>query len=191
MGSYYVNFSVRADAPEPVAAVLQSGGRRALVTSPNRNCPYCVVFDQEADSFREQPIDWIGTQVSAACGPLLAIANADSDSLDYWLFDRGRLLDRYSSTSNHFDPNHRPDAPRGDSEVLCGKLGRVEDIERVEATLRGYYLFADHQHTALAAALGLHMYSVGRNYADVVREGGVQRYFCFPEEQQLLVGWSN
>ena len=186
MGSFYVNFSVRADDPEEVAAILRDGGRRALITSPNRHCPYCGVFDHEADSFAEEPIDWIGTRVSGACGPVLAVANCDSDSLAYWLFDRGRLVDSYSSTSNRFDANHRPAAPRGDAGVLCRTLGRLGEVEQVEATLRGYYLYADHQHMALPAALGLHMYTVGRKYADVVRLGGVE--LCFPEDRLLWVG---
>ena len=70
--------------------------------------------------------------------------------------------------------------------VLCRTLGRLEDVERVGATLRGYYLYADHQHAALAAGLGLHMYTVGGNYADVLRQCGIQ--FIFPEERLLWVG---
>ena len=125
MGSFYVNFSVRADDPEEVAAILRDGGRRALVTSPNRHCPYCGVFDHEADSFAEEPIDWIGTRVSGACGPVLAVANCDSDSLNYWLFDRGRLVDRYSSTSNRFDANHRPAAMPGCSAGRSAGQGKL------------------------------------------------------------------
>jgi hypothetical protein len=186
VGSFYVNFSVRTDTPEQVAAVLLNGDRRALVTSPNPHCPYCAVFDKEADSFREAPIEWLGTRVSATCGPVLAVSNCDSDSLDYWLFDLGRLVGRYSSTSNRFNPHYRTAAPRGDAGVLCRTLGRLEDVERVGATLRGYYLYADHQHAALAAGLGLHMYTVGGNYADVLRQCGIQ--FIFPEERLLWVG---
>jgi hypothetical protein len=174
---------VRADDPDAVAAVLRDGGRRALVTSPNQHCPYCAIFDQDADSLAQDPIDRVGVRISTACGPVLAVANCDSSALSYWLFDRGRLVDRYSSISNRFDPNHDPHAPRGDAGLLCRTLSRLEEVERVEAILRGYYLFADHQHCALAAALALHMYSVGRRYADVVRLGGVEA--CFPGERLL------
>jgi hypothetical protein len=186
LGSSYANFSVRDGDPDSVAALLRDGGRQALVTSPNQHFPYCAVFDRDADSLALEPIDWVGRRVSTDRGPVLAIVNRHSDELSYRLYDRGQLVDSYSSTSNRFYANYNLDAPGGDTGLLCRTLGCLEDVERVEATLRGYYLYADHQHCSLAAALGLHMYSVGCGYADVVRMGGVRP--PFPYERQLWVG---
>jgi hypothetical protein len=185
MGSFYANFSVQGDNPDAVAAVLRTGGRHALVTSPNVHFPYCAVFDREADSLGDEALDWVGGRVSAECGPVLAVVNCDSDYLSYWLYDRGGLVDRYSSASSRFHANYHPDAPRGDSALLCRTLARLDDHERVEATLRGFYLYADDQHRALAFALGLHMYTVGRGYREVARLGGVER--LFPGERLVWV----
>jgi hypothetical protein len=185
VGSFYVNFSVRADTPEQVAAVLLNGDRRALVTSPNPHCPYCAVFDEEADSFREAPIEWLGTRVSATCGPIHAVSNCDADSLDYWLFDLGRLVDRYSSTSNQFNPNYRTAAPRGDADVLCRHLGGSK-MSSGSAPRYGATICTAITSTRRWRRWACTCTLSEEKYAVVLPQCGIQ--FIFPEERLLWVG---
>ena len=78
----------------------------------------------------------------------------DGSALVYWLFDKGTLLDEYTSDPYLFDGRNPP----GNAAVLCAALGNPDAEQRVreilqDKGLRG--LYGIDRHFALIGALGL------------------------------------
>jgi hypothetical protein len=164
MGSFYVNFSVKASDPRRVADILLNARRTAFVT-PAKN-GYVVVYDEEADSQAEEPILEVGAALSRELDTaVLAVLNHDDDILCYWLFEGGHVRDKYNSRPNYFGMEEEEDSGQGgDAQVLCSVLGAGAAPPTVNAILRDDFVFATEQHQMLAEALGLPAGSAGYGY---------------------------
>jgi hypothetical protein len=165
MGSFYVNFSVKREDPERVAAALKGAGCKAVVTPAIDG--YVLVCEKECDTQDEKAIDRVGALISrAAEAPVLAVLNHDDDILCYWLFEDGRVSDSYNSCPDYFDELGEGESDSGgDSERLCKVLSAPSAAGAVDEILRSEdYAFAFDRHAALAEALGLPECSVGLGY---------------------------
>ncbi len=165
MGNFYVNFSVKRDDPERVAAALKGAGCRAIVTPPSNG--YVVVCEEQSDTQDEVAIQRVGALLSRATdAPVLAVLNHDDDILCYWLLEHGLVSDSYNSCPDYFGESGEEESdPGGDANRLCEALSVPSAAAAVDEVLRNEdYGFAVDRHTALAAGLGLPPCSVGLGY---------------------------
>lgn len=172
MGNFYVNFTVKRDDPQAIAAILRDAGRKAYVTPVIGG--HVVVFEEESDTQDDKVIEEVGALLSReARAPTLAVLNHDDDVLLYWLFEDGRLSDSYNSRPDDFDfkGEGEPAAPAGgDARRLREALSASSETDRVDAILRnGDYVFAFEQHMELLEALGLPDCAVGLGYGSIER----------------------
>jgi hypothetical protein len=104
---------------------------------------------------------------------VLAILNHDDDILWYHLYEDGRLMDKYNSSPNYFEPTAEPSAPAGgNAQQLCTAFGTT-DVTSVECAFckstcdKGGYAFAYQRHADLVHALGTPEFGVGTAYASL------------------------
>jgi hypothetical protein len=165
MGNFYVNFSVKRDDPERVAAALKGAGCRAFITPPTDG--YVVVYEEQSDAQDEVAIARVGALLSrAADAPVLAVLNHDDDILCYWLLEQGQVSDSYNSCPDYFGESDEEESDSGgDAKRLCEALSVPTATAAVDEVLRSAdYVFAIDRHTALAEGLGLPPCSVGLGY---------------------------
>jgi hypothetical protein len=164
MGSFYVNFTVKAEDPESVAQTLRRAGRKAFV-SPDLS-GYVVVTDQEADEQNPEAIQQVGELLSGALKTsVLAVLNHDDDILCYWLFENGSTTDEYNSAPGYFTGEDvQPSG--GDAGRLCSVFGRKDALAEIKNILMDQgYIFVLDRHEALTNALELPAASVGFGFS--------------------------
>lgn len=165
MGNFYVNFTVRHQDAQAVAAAM--AGRRGFVTPVDHGC--VVVFDAEAESQEPTAITSTGQKLSAALrSPVLAVLNHDDDILAYQLFIDGAVADEYDSTPDYFEIEESPASQGGDAQKLCDAFGST-NVAAVEEILRKQqggdgYVFAVERHEDLVRALDLSSFAIGMGY---------------------------
>src|SRR5262249_25812981 len=75
---------------------------------------------------------------SLSCSALAAVLH-DDDVLYLWLFQEGRVFDRYDSLPQYFDPEAQPGPPEGgNAKLLCAAFDRHDREERVGRILRAH-----------------------------------------------------
>jgi hypothetical protein len=135
------------------------------------------VFDRAMDEQKARVIESLGRGLTKALGcAALAAALHDDDVLYLWLFQKGKLLDRYDSLPSYFDPDATGESPAGgDSQLLCQAFNRTGREERVEQLLRANLLDEERpvvpgeleRHEALAAELGMPPFVAGLGYSAI------------------------
>ncbi|MBQ0944525.1 hypothetical protein KAK07_14400 [Ideonella sp. 4Y16] len=167
MGSFYTNHTVRGPSQAQLLEWLHD--RPAFVSKVEHG--QAVVLDAECEEQDGEVLAGLASQISKqfSC-PVLAVLNHDDDVLYFELYENGIKTDEYNSSPSFFDESADTDEPLGgDAERLCSVFNAT-DPEKVEAALRGDYVFAFKRHRDLALALGLPIYSVGLGY-NYVSEG--------------------
>jgi hypothetical protein len=170
MGNFYVNFTVKSDASQPVVYTLKRAQLNAIVTTPSRGG--VVVFEEGSDTQELRAIETVGELLAREVGaPILGILNHDDDILCYWLWNQGRLIDSYNSCPDYFEePGQESGDTGGNARTLCEVLSVPGAVDRVEAILRAdEYAFAVDRHSHLVEALGLSTYAVGSGYRYVAQ----------------------
>jgi hypothetical protein len=185
MGSFYVNFSVKQNDPQPIVDTLKRARLKAIVTPPSNG--FVVVCEEKSDRQDTKAIEEVGGLLTReVAAPVFAILNHDDDILCYWLFDQGRLVDKYDSCPDYFGPSEElilktgGDVQQlcemlsvpsgGDAQQLCEMLSVPSAVDEVERILRAdHYVFALDRHSALVEVLGLPSYTIGWGYRYVVR----------------------
>ncbi len=165
MGNFYVNFTVKRDDPERVAAALKGAACRAFITPPSNG--YVMVCEEQSDTQDEVAIKQVGALLSrTADAPVLAVLNHDDDILCYWLLEHGQVSDSYNSCPDYFGESDEEESDSGgDAKRLCEALSVPSAAAAVDEILRSdEYAFAIDRHSALAAGLGLPPFSVGLGY---------------------------
>jgi hypothetical protein len=167
LGSFYTNHTVRG--PSQAELLDWLGDRPAFVSKSERGLS--VVLDAECE---DQDGEVLASLASGISGQMhchvLAVLNHDDDVLYFELYENGEKIDEYNSSPAFFDDSADSDEPKGGNAALLGKVFGDSDPAKVEAALRGEYVFAFERHRDLALALGLPMYSVGLGY-NYVSEG--------------------
>jgi hypothetical protein len=165
MGGFWTSLALRSSDQSEVVRALQSLGRVAWVSPAERG--WVTVFDSGCETHDEAEILSGGQDLTReldTCG--LSVLVQSGDALAYWLFDRGRLLDRYESWPEH--ASGRPMRPiGGDPALLCRVLRVPCHDEDVHALLHELRDHADalFLHESLAKTLGLPPASVGNAYS--------------------------
>ena len=170
MGNFYVNFSVQADDPRPIASILERAGRKAVVTPAFGG--FVVAYEEQSDTQDTGAVAQVGSLLSReAHAPVLGVLNHDDDIFCYWLFEDGRLSDHYNSCPDYFgEPDPEEAEAVGDAQRLCEALAAPAAIDQVESLLHGEnFVFAVERHALLATALGLPDCSVGLGYQYIGR----------------------
>ncbi len=175
MGLFYTNMTVYGTSRDAVLAFLRNVDIPAFV-SPERD-GYTVVFERGLDEQDPMAIETLGCFLTEelACPALTAVLH-DDDVLYLWLFQNGKLLDRYDSSPAYFDStsDHRP-PEGGDAQLICGAFGRFNRWPRVEHLLRADLLEGElpevrgeqERHVAIAAELGHPFYVAGLGYSAI------------------------
>ena len=156
-------------------AALQGLRRPAFVSPTVRG--YTVVYDQEVDEQDSDAIEHLGCKVSQvlSCSALAAVLH-DDDVLYLWLFQRGKVRDRYDSLPGYFDPNAEPSPPAGGNRgMLCEAFDRPGSQGRLDVLLRADLLKGElpevpgelERHQAIATALDMPPFVAGLGYAAI------------------------
>jgi hypothetical protein len=167
LGSFYTNHTVRGPSQAQLLEWLHD--RPAYVSKSNGGVS--VVLDAECEDQDGEVLASLASKMSNEFNCyVLAVLNHDDDVLYFELYENGDKIDEYNSSPAFFDDSAESDEPTGgNAEHLC-KVFDAKDPGKVEAALRGDYVFAFERHRDLAVALGLPMYSVGLGY-NYVSEG--------------------
>jgi hypothetical protein len=168
MGNFYTNITLRSEDTGRIMQTLTEQGRTAFVAEPREG--FSVVYDRASDEQDPEVIDEVATQLSKGLGcAALAVLNHDDDVLWYGLYDRGKLVDEYSSAPGYFDGDDRP-PEGGDAKRLCrafGAEGRAADVEVLLRAPPGSddgFVFEVERHQALVETLGLPESAVGAGF---------------------------
>jgi hypothetical protein len=135
------------------------------------------VFEKMMDEQNSKAIERLGKAVAKTLGcSALAAALHDDDVLYLWLFQNGRVLDRYDSSPAYFDPDSELRPPEGgNATALCKAFGRPDRVDRVEQLLRADLLEDElrgvpgefERHVALVAELGMPPFVAGVCYSSI------------------------
>ena len=167
MGSFYTNHTVRGPSQAELLDWLRD--RPAFVSKSERGLS--VVLDAECEDQDGEVLASLAADISGQMNcHVLAVLNHDDDVLYFELYENGEKIDEYNSSPAFFDDSADSNEPKGGNAALLSSVFGASDPAKVEATLRGEYVFAFERHRDLALALGLPMYSVGLGY-NYVSEG--------------------
>lgn len=193
MGAFYSNILIRGADGEAVADWLRGRGRQAFILpEPNG---MTAVFDKECENRPAAEIKKLAGDLSRELNCIAwTVSNHDSDLLTYLLFDKGELVDRYSSISEavYFgvaegDVDEDDDlgeedessyAPvGGNARMLCQLMGGtdIEDVVKILADpgpMGGTFMAADERHYALLEALNLDPVPLCIGYKYLSQGGG-------------------
>ena len=116
-----------------------------------------VIYDEESEGQYHSVITHLATLLSdhLQC-PALAFLNHDDDILQYWLFERGELIDTYNSWPGCFEDTGSATPMGGNSEIVCksfGLPGLSSDIQQI--LHHGDFVFEFQRHLALAKSLNM------------------------------------
>jgi len=174
VGNFYTNITLRSRDTDRIVTSLTELRRPALVAPPSDG--FSVVYDRASEDQDPKVIDEAARHLSARleCAAL-AVVNHDDDVLWLGLYERGKVVDEYTSAPGYFDGEER--APEGgDAERLCrafGAEGRDAEVEaalRVPAGSEAGFVFEFERHQALVQALGLPLIAVGAGFT-YIEEG--------------------
>ncbi len=167
MGSFYTNHTVRGPSQEKLLEWLHD--RPAYVSKCDGGLS--VVLDAECEDQDGEVLATLASEISSEFNcHVLAVLNHDDDVLYFELYENGNKIDEYNSSPAFFDDSAGSYEPTGGNAAQLCKIFGAVDPDKVEAALRGDYVFAFERHRDLAVALGLPMYSVGLGY-NYVNEG--------------------
>lgn len=161
MGSFYTNLAVRGVTQSELLHWLR--GRPAFVSKIQAGI--VVVLDAACEDQAVPVLANLSSEISKAfhCH-VFAILNHDDDVLYFELYGDGRRVDAYNSCPAFFEESPKSNDPvGGDAAQLCAIFG-ANDVAKLEAALRGNYVFAFERHRDMAVALGLPSFSVGLGY---------------------------
>ena len=176
MGLFYTNITLYGANQQQVAQHLKTLGRVAYV-SPTIDS-FTVVYDMQTEDQNEQELIDLACGLSRAfrCSALAALVH-DSDVFAYWLYELGKLKDKYNSAPTYFDSHVAPSPPSGGkSKTLCKAFRRkqaTEDVRRIFESVKADsldddrspdYLFAEDIHRELVAALGMPTFAAVAGY---------------------------
>jgi hypothetical protein len=167
LGSFYTNHTVRGPSQSKLLEWLRD--RPAYVSKSERGLS--VVLDAESEDQDGEVLAGLASEISGQLNcHVLAVLNHDDDVLYFELYENGEKIDEYNSSPAFFNESAESDEPTGGNAALLSTIFGASDQGKVEAALRGDYVFAFERHRDLALALGLPMYSVGLGY-NYVSEG--------------------
>jgi hypothetical protein len=184
MGLFYANLTVYRPARSALRAELRRLQRVAFLGPTVGG--HTAVFDKALDEGSPGDVERLGRAITKAlsCAALAASLH-DDDVLYLWLFQGGRIRDRYDSCPGYYDPKAtRPTPPvGGDAGLICRAFERPNSQERVELLLRADLLERPlpgvpgerERHASLAAELGMPPFVAGVCYSSVAGD-------YFPEE---------
>jgi hypothetical protein len=175
MGLFYTNLTVyRPDRPALLTQLRRL--RRTAFLGPTVQ-GHSVVFDKAIDEQNPGAIERLGQAVTAALScSALAAGLHDDDVLFLWLFQKGRIRDRYDSCPAYFDPNAEPRPPAGgNSKRICRAFDCLAQQAQVEQLLRAELadeMMPDVQselarHEALTRELGMPWFVAGLGYSAI------------------------
>jgi hypothetical protein len=154
MGHFYTNFSaLESDRPK-IIGVLKAMERRAFFAADRE---WCTIYDEETESQYHDSIQQLGQQLSQHLqSPVLGVLNHEDDVLEYWLFDRGIVLDHYNSWPGCYGQKGGQRPIGGNSSLLCELFGLPALADEIHGVLHEKkFVFAFERHIELAQILGL------------------------------------
>jgi hypothetical protein len=168
VGNFYTNITLRTRDTDSIIEALTVLRRTALVAVPKDG--FSVVYDQASEEQDAKIIDEAARSLSARLDcAALSVMNHDDDVLWLGLYERGKIVDEYTSAPGYFDGDQR--APEGgDAQRLCRALGaegrdaEVEALLRIPAGSDEGFVFEVERHHALTEALGLPSSAVGAGF---------------------------
>jgi len=176
MGLFYANLTVYRPQRSALLTELRRLRREAFVSPTVHG--HTVVFDKAIDEQDTRAIERLGQAVTKAlsCSALVGALH-DDDVLYLWLFENGKIRDRYDSSPAYFDPHcSQPRPPEGgNAKLICRAFDSPDRQERVEQLLRADLLEGKlpgipgelERHAALAAELGLPRFVAGLGYSAI------------------------
>lgn len=178
MGLSYANLTVYL-ARRPALLTQLRRLRRVGFVSPTRS-RYTVVFERSMDDQNTAYIESFGAALTSVlkCAAV-AVTLHDDDVLRIWLFNKGRIRDRYNSLPSYFDTDAEPSPPSGgDAKLLCKTFERLYCEQRIQQLLRANLPNGDlpevpgelERHAAITSELEMPREAVGLGYS-AIREG--------------------
>jgi hypothetical protein len=175
MGLFYSNLTVYHPVRPALLTEMRKFEREAFLSPTIQG--HTVVFDKAMDDQDSNAIEGLGKAVTKAlsCSALAAVLH-DDDVLYLWLFQNGRVHDRYDSCPAYFDPHSEPRPPEGgNAKLLCKAFDRLDRVSRVYQLLRADLLEGElpdvpgefERHAALAAELGMPPFVAGVCYSSI------------------------
>lgn len=131
MGGFFVSVHARVDSSEPVKAALsQLPGAYGYITQPKQG--WVSVYESRCS---DQDGEWIAQVTQQISKQIKGVAVAylihDGDFLEYWLCDRGKLIDRYNSVPDYFG-----DRPSAELKKIAGQPAKLLAVCKAGTSLK-------------------------------------------------------
>lgn len=171
MGSTYSNITLKGPKAQDILQELGDLGRSAFV-SPTEDS-LTTVYEMNSDENGEEDLTDLAEELSGCFGcPALAVRVVNEDSLCYWLYMDGELIDSYRSPIPSDREGDCLESQGGNPEALIQHFHSDASSEEISEILHccdsdcGFSLATD-RHLNLAELLGLPSCSVGFGFCDL------------------------
>jgi len=178
MGIFYTNITLFKTERDQVLDFLNSEKRMAYVSPKQDN--FVVVYDKETEDQDPRILAELAIKLSKAlhCKAFASLAH-DGDVFYYWLYEKGKLVDKYNSAPDYFESDMDEPMPPtgGNAKKLCSVFGKQETLSEIikvfeiarETALNSgndsdTELFGERIHFELAKGLGMPLFAVNIGY---------------------------
>ncbi|MCI0609099.1 MAG: hypothetical protein L0Z71_08570, partial [Anaerolineae bacterium] len=132
MGIFYTNITLFKVEHNQVLEFLQKEKRTAYVSPQQGN--FVVVFDKETEDQDQRILMDLASKLSKTfrCNTFASLVH-DGDVFYYWLYEKGKLVDKYNSAPDYFESDiDEPMAPTGgNAKRLCTAFDKQEAISEI------------------------------------------------------------
>ena len=178
MGIFYTNIALFKTERDQVYDFLKKEKRIAYV-SPRQES-FVVVYDKETEDQDPRILAGLAGKLSKAlrCNAFASLVH-DGDVFYYWLYEKGKLVDKYNSAPDYFESDiDKPMSPTGgNAKKLCSVFDKQESLPEIirmfeiaEETALNLEsdsdadLFGEQIHFELAKSLGMPPFAVSVGY---------------------------
>ena len=177
MGIFYTNITLFKAERDQVVNSLKKEKRIAYI-SPKQES-FIVVYDKETEDQDPKILADLTSKLSKAlrCNALASLVH-DGDVFYYWLYEKGKLVDKYNSAPDYFEEVDEPMAPTGgNAKKLCSAFDKQESLSKISKVFEvaketalnieedsDADLFGEEIHLELAKFLNMPLFAVNVGY---------------------------
>lgn len=141
MGVFFTNYQVRTkDAVACAKAVADLVRSQALVSDAEAG--WVSVYDENSESQNEKEMERLAKELSSRLATeVFAFLLHDSDIFVYWLYRKGKLVDRFNSRPDYFGP-----VKAAERRKFAGDFSKLQPISAVAASANTFQQLVAKKH---------------------------------------------